>query len=88
MSVDGEPILEPVCERCGGRRVAGQFALPILGSAKFAVRLGSLSVETDIACTVCLGCGRVELGVADLERIQKAIHAEDVAKQAGRRPRR
>ena len=74
-----------VCARCGGRRVAGQFALPILGSAKFAVRLGPLAVETDIVCSVCLKCGLVDLGVADLERIHKAIRAEDIVKQTGRR---
>lgn len=71
------------CVRCGGRRVEGRFALPLLGSAKFAVRLGTMSVETDIVCTVCLECGLVDLGVADLERIRKAIHAEDIVRQAG-----
>jgi hypothetical protein len=80
--------VELVCERCGGRRVAGRFALPLLGSAKFGVRLGALAVETDIASDVCLECGRVELGVVDLERIKKAIHADEVVKQAERRAHR
>ncbi len=86
--VDGHAAGDLVCERCGGRRVAGRFALPLLGSAKFGVRLGALSVETDIASDVCLECGRVELGVADLERIRKAIHADDIVKQAERRSHR
>ncbi len=86
--VVGSSAGELVCERCGGRRVAGRFALPLLGSAKFGVKLGALSVETDIASDVCLECGRVELAVVDLERIKKAIHADDVVKQAGRHAHR
>ena len=76
------------CPRCGERMFPGNFALPILGTPKFAVRLGPVAVESDIASAMCLACGHVELWVKDLERIHRAAAADDQVRDRMNRARR
>lgn len=75
-SGSGTHAAPAVCRRCGGPLTPGQLALPLLGTPKFGVRLGSLSVEADVAAGLCLECGLLELWVPDTAKLQKAIRAD------------
>lgn len=73
------------CPRCGAELTPGQLALPLLGAPKFGVRLGTLSVEVDVAAALCLDCGFVDLWVPDTGRIRKAIRAEHLVSERARK---
>jgi hypothetical protein len=66
-----------VCRDCGGRLVEGSMALPLLGSPRFAYRLGTTEVTTEVAALMCLNCGTVQLRARDPERISSAVAARE-----------
>lgn len=63
----------------------GQFALPLLGTPKFGVRLAMMNVESDVAAAMCLHCGHLELWVSNLERVRRAQEADERARERARR---
>lgn len=52
--------------------VAGEIALPMLGTARFAYRVGGVSVETELDGAMCADCGAVVFHARNPERIGRA----------------
>jgi len=73
------------CPDCGGTVVEGSVALPVLGAPRFAYRLGTTEVSTDLAALMCVDCGTVRLRARDPERIRRAA-AAGAARPSPRRP--
>ena len=71
------------CARCGGETIPGVLALPLLGRAKFAYRLGTQSIETDVDARMCAACGTVAFVVANPARIIQAAKADRAAHRPG-----
>lgn len=69
------PTDQDICRDCGGSLVEGSMALPLLGSPRFAYRLGTTEVTTEVAALMCLDCGTVRLRARDPERIRNAAAA-------------
>lgn len=63
------------CRDCGGELVEGSMALPVLGAPRFAYRLGTTEVTTEVAALMCVACGTVRLRARDPERIRTAAAA-------------
>lgn len=70
------------CARCGGETIDGVLALPLLGRAKFAYRLGTQSIETDVDARMCAVCGTLAFVVGDPSRIIHAAKADRAARRA------
>ena len=70
------------CPDCGGDLVEGAMALPVLGAPRFAYRLGTTEVSTDVAASMCADCGTVRLRARHPERIRGAA----AARPSPRRP--
>lgn len=64
-----------LCHQCGGPLVEGSMALPLLGSPRFAYRLGTTEVTTEVAASMCQDCGTVRLRARNPERIRNAAAA-------------
>ncbi|KUO06045.1 hypothetical protein [Streptomyces caeruleatus] len=69
---------EDACRDCGGTLVEGSMALPLLGSPRFAYRLGTTEVTTEVAALMCLSCGTVRLRGRNPDRIRNAVAAKKV----------
>lgn len=69
---------EDACHDCGGTLVEGSMALPLLGSPRFAYRLGTTEVTTEVAALMCLECGTVRLRGRNPDRIRNAVAAKAV----------
>lgn len=69
---------EDTCRDCGGTLVEGSMALPLLGSPRFAYRLGTTEVTTEVAALMCLNCGTVRLRGRNPDRIRNAVAAKKV----------
>ncbi|MBO8191559.1 hypothetical protein ITI46_07615 [Streptomyces oryzae] len=82
----GAPESEARCD-CGGTLVAGSMALPLLGSPRFACRLGTTEVTTEVMAFMCSGCGTVRLRGRHPERIRNATAARKARRQSLRLPR-
>lgn len=80
--VAAAPDAITACARCGGETIAGVLALPLLGRAKFAYRLGTQSIETDVDARMCATCGTVAFVVGDPSRIIHAAKADRAARRA------
>ncbi|MGP3975759.1 hypothetical protein ACTWQF_17470 [Streptomyces sp. 8N114] len=77
---DSTPKAEARCD-CGGTLVEGSMALPLLGSPRFACRLGTTEVTTEVAAFMCLKCGIVRLHGRHPERIRNAVAARTVRRR-------
>ncbi|NGO08093.1 hypothetical protein G5C60_10645 [Streptomyces sp. HC44] len=75
---DDSAPAEDVCRDCGGTLVEGSMALPLLGSPRFAYRLGTTEVTTEVAALMCLSCGTVRLRGRNPDRIRNAVEAKKV----------
>lgn len=64
-----------ICPDCGGPLAEGTMALPVLGAPRFAYRLGTTEVSTEVAAHLCLDCGTVRLRARHPERIRSAAAA-------------
>lgn len=60
---------------CGGQWIDGRIAVPIVGSLRFAYRLGTTEVTTEVAARMCETCGAVQLRARDPEAIVRAQRA-------------
>jgi hypothetical protein len=74
------------CSECGGDLVDGSMGIPLLGSPRFAVKLGATEVTTEVLAGMCRDCGRVELRARDPERIRVAAAAAANARRTRRMP--
>ena len=72
------------CPRCAGPWIDGRISMPIIGGLRFAYRLGTTDVSTEIAARMCQDCGHVDLVARDPDTIVRARRA---ATQAGAMPR-
>jgi Zn-finger nucleic acid-binding protein len=63
------------CPSCGGQWIDGRIAVPIVGSLRFAYRLGTTEVTTEVAARMCETCGTVQLQARDPESIVRAQRA-------------
>ncbi|MFF9035439.1 hypothetical protein ACF090_08220 [Streptomyces sp. NPDC014892] len=75
---DDSASAEDACRDCGGTLVEGSMALPLLGSPRFAYRLGTTEVTTEVAALMCLSCGTVRLRGRNPDRIRSAVAARKV----------
>lgn len=75
-----------VCRDCGGELVEGSMALPVLGAPRFAYRLGTTEVTTEVAALMCVDCGTVRLRARDPARIRSAAAAGHTARPSVRLP--
>lgn len=75
---DDNTPAEDSCRDCGGTLVEGSMALPLLGSPRFAYRLGTTEVTTEVAALMCLSCGTVRLRGRNPDRIRNAVAAGSV----------
>lgn len=66
---------ERACPDCHGELVDGSMGLPLLGSPRFAFRLGAMEVTTEVRASMCRDCGRVLLHASDPDRIRVAAAA-------------
>ncbi|MPY57626.1 hypothetical protein [Streptomyces spongiae] len=66
------------CRDCGGTLVEGSMALPLLGSPRFAYRLGTTEVTTEVAALMCPSCGTITLRGRNPDRIRNAVAADSV----------
>jgi hypothetical protein len=80
------PHDQDVCRDCGGSLVEGSMALPLLGSPRFAYRLGTTEVTTEVAALMCVDCGTVRLRARDPGRIRSAAAARE-ARPSSRLPK-
>jgi hypothetical protein len=71
------------CPSCGGQWVDGRIAVPIVGALRFAYRLGTTEVTTEVAARMCGDCGIVQLRARDPEAI---VRAQRAAAQGRARP--
>ena len=69
------PVDQDICRDCGGKLVEGSMALPLLGPPRFAYRLGTTEVTSEVAALMCLDCGTVRLRARHPERIRGAVAA-------------
>jgi hypothetical protein len=69
---------QDLCGDCGGTLVEGSMALPLLGSPRFAYRLGTTEVTTEVTASMCPDCGAVRLRGRNPERIRNAAAARAV----------
>lgn len=74
------------CPDCGGDLVEGSMALPVLGAPRFAYRLGTTEVTTEVAALMCVDCGTVRLRARDPGRIRGAAAAGRGARPSVRLP--
>jgi hypothetical protein len=74
------------CPDCGGDLVDGSMGLPLLGSPRFAFRLGTTEVQTDVLASMCRDCGRIDLRASDPGRIRVAASAAASAPRVRRIP--
>lgn len=74
------------CRDCGGDLVEGSMALPVLGAPRFAYRLGTTEVTTEVAALMCVDCGTVRLRARNPERIRNAAAAARTARPSARLP--
>jgi hypothetical protein len=74
------------CSECGGDLVDGSMGLPLLGSPRFAFRLGTKEVQTDVLASMCRDCGRIDLRASDPGRIRAAASAAASAPRVRRIP--
>lgn len=74
------------CRDCGGELVEGSMALPVLGAPRFAYRLGTTEVTTEVAALMCVDCGTVRLRARDPGRIRGAAAAGRGARPSVRLP--
>jgi Zn-finger nucleic acid-binding protein len=70
-----EPVDAQHCPSCGGQWIDGRIAVPIVGSLRFAYRLGTTEVTTEVAAKMCENCGAVQLRARDPETIVRAQRA-------------
>jgi hypothetical protein len=75
---DDSAPAEDACRDCGGTLVEGSMALPMLGSPRFAYRLGTTEVTIEVAALMCLSCGIIRLRGRNPDRIRNAVAAKTV----------
>ena len=63
------------CPRCGGPWVDGRIAMPLVGALRFAFRLGTTDVTTEVTARMCEDCGHVDLVARDPDTIVRARRA-------------
>ena len=79
-----EPALDAVCPLCGGPWVDGRIAVPIVGALRFAYRLGTNDVTTEVAARMCESCGHVALRARRPDLIARARQADGFRHGKGR----
>lgn len=82
-SATPDPAPDARCAECGGELVAGSVGLPLLGSPRFAYRLGTMDVAVDVAARMCESCGLVVFRVANPGPIRDARRALQRAQGQG-----
>ena len=83
-ATDGDRTADDGCPRCGGSWIDGRIAMPLIGALRFAYRLGTTDVTTEVAARMCRDCGHVDLVARDPDAI---VRAQRAAGQANAMPR-